>query len=128
MKYFSTIMAACIIALTLISSAPKNKAGDCALVMTYAEMAFMNFKKAHQAASPSEAAPLIKKAIEEVEQAAAYAVNPKCNCQQAENYALNAVTFGIKASKDDDAQDQQKQIKKAMNASLDVLTAIPLCK
>lgn len=99
---------------------------NCNMSVTYSEMAFEKFKNAYKSDSLQNAKVFIKKGVEEAEQASAYALI--CDCQLAKNYALNAVTFGIKAGKADNLDEAKKQAKKAMDMSLDVMTATPNCK
>lgn len=99
---------------------------NCNMSVTYSEMAFEKFKNAYKSDSLENAKVFIKKGVEEAEQASAYALI--CDCQLAKNYALNAVTFGIKAGKADNLDEAKKQAKKAMDMSLDVITATPNCK
>lgn len=102
--------------------------GKCAMAVTYAEMAFKDFKKAYKSNSIEEAKKLIKTGVKKATQSSAYAIIPDCNCDNAKNYALNAVTFGNKALKADDLDALKESVKKAMDASLDVLSAISGCK
>lgn len=99
---------------------------NCNMSITYSEMAFEKFKNAYKSDNLDNAKIFIKKGVEDAEQASAYALI--CNCPLAKNYALNAVTFGIKAGKADNLDDAKKQAKKAMDMSLDVMTATPNCK
>ncbi|MCU7614671.1 hypothetical protein N0B16_09520 [Chryseobacterium sp. GMJ5] len=98
---------------------------NCNMSVTYSEMAFEKFKNAYKSDTVDHAKVFIKKGIEEAEQASAYALI--CNCPLAKNYALNAVTFGIKAGKADNLEEVKKQSKKAMDMALDVMTATPAC-
>ncbi|KMQ68813.1 hypothetical protein ACM39_05870 [Chryseobacterium sp. FH2] len=104
----------------------KAQSSNCNMSVTYSEMAFETYKKAYKTSDQDEMTVLLKKAVEESEQASAYALI--CNCQIAKNYALNAVTFGKKATKESDISEAKKLSKQAMNMSLDVMTATPNCK
>ncbi len=106
----------------------KKKVNGCGMASTYAEMAFASFKKAYKAESQDDAKSLLKEALAKAKEAAAYTIVPDCNCQNAKNYALNAVTFGSKALKSKDLDGLKKWAKQAMDMSLDVLTAIPNCQ
>lgn len=103
----------------------KAQSSECNMSVTYSEMAFESYKKAYKTSSNDEMTILLKKGIEEAEQASAYALI--CKCQIAQNYALNAVTFGKKAAKESDLSEAKKLSKQAMNMSLDVMTATPNC-
>lgn len=105
-----------------------KKVNGCAMVSTYAEMAFAGFKKAYKAESLDDAKSFLKDAVSKAKETAAYSILPDCNCANAKNYALNAVTFGNKALKTSDLESLKKWSKKAMDMSLDVLTAIPNCQ
>ncbi|WP_404984385.1 hypothetical protein ACLB9Y_17150 [Chryseobacterium scophthalmum] len=98
---------------------------NCNMSVTYSEMAFEKFKNAYKSDNLDNAKVFIKKGVEDAEQASAYALI--CDCPLAKNYALNAVTFGIKAGKADNLDEAKKQSKKAMDMSLDVMTATPNC-
>lgn len=112
------------IAATPATTPTKN---GCAMTVTYAEMAFAKFKKAYKAKSIDEAQPYLKDGILQATESSAYAIQDACNCPLAKNYALSAVTFGNKAKKADNLNELKKWAKKAMDASLDVLTATPNC-
>jgi len=98
---------------------------NCNMSVTYSEMAFEKFKNAYKSDNLDNAKVFIKKGVEDAEQASAYALI--CDFPLAKNYALNAVTFGIKASKAENLDEAKKQSKKAMDMSLDVMTATPNC-
>ncbi|MFD2968712.1 hypothetical protein [Sphingobacterium bambusae] len=100
----------------------------CEMTISYAEMAFASYKKAHQAATLEAAAAFLKEGNSQAKEAAAYAVSSSCGCSSAETYALSAFAFGTKALKADDLDKARKLIKKAMNMSLDILTVAPNCK
>lgn len=99
----------------------------CEMASTYGELAYLSFKKAYQASSVENALPLLKDGVLKADEAAAFAISPSCNCANAKNYALNAVTFGNKAMKEADLVKLKKLSKKAMNMALDVMTATPNC-
>lgn len=124
---FKTIalVIACCLAFTSFNS-PSKKEFKCEMAVTYAEMAYKDFRKAYDSDSMEESLVSINKGVEEATQSSAYAV--QCDCANAKNYALNAVTFGKKAAKADDLKERKKFTKKAMDMSLDVLTAVPACK
>lgn len=109
-----------------VSTAAQIKSGDCNMAVTYSETAFESFKKAYKTNSPEEMKILLKKAVQEADEASAYALI--CNCPLAKNYALNAVTFGNKAINATEPENAKKFSKQAMNMSLDVMTATPNCK
>ncbi|QBQ41337.1 hypothetical protein E2P86_09280 [Sphingobacterium psychroaquaticum] len=108
------------------SGATSNQNG-CAMTVTYAEMAFAKFKKAYKAKSIADAQSYLKDGILQATESSAYAIQDACNCPLAKNYALSAVTFGNNAKKADKLDELKKWAKKAMDASLDVLTATPNC-
>lgn len=126
MKILIVSITGLILSLSAFYNEPGEK--DCSMAITYAEMAYKNFRSANRSESPDSAGSFLKKGIEQANEAAAYAVSEKCNCGNAKNYALNAVTFGKKAQKAGDAKEFKKLTKKAMDMSLDVMTAIPNCK
>lgn len=109
-----------------LSATAQTIGNDCNMSVTYSEMAFETFKRAYKTNSPDEIKILLKKAIQEADEASAYALI--CNCPLAKNYALNAVTFGNNSLKTQLIDDSKKLIKQAMNMSLDVMTATPNCK
>lgn len=78
--------------------------------VTYSEMAFEKFKNAYKSDNLDNAKVFIKKGVEDAEQASAYALI--CDCPLAKNYALNAVTFGIKAGKADNLEKQRSSQKR----------------
>lgn len=117
-----------IIILFLFGSMRLATGSNCSLAVTYAEMAYADYKKAYESDSLDEAKVHLKKAITEAAESSAYAATMECKCTLAESYALNAVTFGKKAEKSEDLKSLRKFAKKAMNMSLDVLTAVPNCK
>jgi len=111
-----------------VTAQESKKVNGCSMASTYAEMAFVSFKKAYKAEALDDAKSLLKEAMAKAKEASAYTIIPDCNCLNAKNYALNAVTFGNKALKSTDLDNVKKWTKKAMDMSLDVLTAIPNCK
>lgn len=127
MKIIHHLILLASIAIFSFSFIPANNS-DCAMAVTYAEMAYKNFKQGYQSNSMEDALPFIKKGVEQATETSAYAISPNCNCANAKNYALNAVTFGNKALKAGNFKDSRKFTKKAMNMSLDVMTAVPNCK
>ncbi|WP_316819223.1 hypothetical protein [Pedobacter nyackensis] len=128
MKYLSIIFVMCTTPFLLTFMDHKNPAqGKCGMAVTYDEMAYKDFKKAYKSSSIDDAKKLIKTGVKKATQSSAYAITPDCDCANAKNYALNAVTFGNKAMKSDDPEAIKELVKKAMDASLDVLTAIPGC-
>ncbi|RQO65930.1 hypothetical protein DBR43_27160 [Pedobacter sp. KBW06] len=129
MKYLSILFmtsTALFLQTFFISNNPSQ--GKCGMAVTYAEMAYKDFKKAYKSLSMDEAKKSIKTGVKKAAQSSAYAIIPDCDCANAKNYALNAVTFGNQAAKADDLESLKKLVKKAMDASLDVLTAVPECK
>jgi hypothetical protein len=126
-NYFITIN---LLSLFFSVMAQENKKVNtgCSMASTYAEMAFLSFKKSYQAVSLEDAKVLLKDAVRKAKEASAYSIMPDCNCANANNYSLNAVTFGNKALKASDLDNLKKWAKKAMDMSLDVMTAIPNCK
>ncbi|WP_418359817.1 hypothetical protein [Sphingobacterium detergens] len=125
-KYFFMFI---LLSLTCSLMAQQSKkVNGCGMASTYAEMAFISFKKAYKAESLDDAKSLLKEALGKAKEASAYAIIPDCNCLNAKSYALNAVTFGNKALKSADLDSLKKWTKKAMDMSLDVLTTIPNCK
>lgn len=114
------VCSICLIPVKIFSQS------DCNMSVTYSEMAFEKFKNAYKSDNLENAKVFIKKGVEDAEEASAYALI--CDCPLAKNYALNAVTFGIKASKADSLDEAKKQSKQAMDMSLDVMTATPNCK
>ncbi|MGJ1430657.1 hypothetical protein ACR79M_05065 [Sphingobacterium spiritivorum] len=118
----------CVLLFTSATAENKTRFTGCEMASTYAELAFMTFKKAYQSTSIENAKPLLKDGVAKAAEASAYAIIPSCNCANAKNYALNAVTFGNKALKESDLEGMKKWAKKAMDMSLDVLTATPNCK
>ncbi|MGJ1269229.1 hypothetical protein ACR78F_16690 [Sphingobacterium spiritivorum] len=123
-----SLMLISALLFTSASAEKKPEFTGCEMASTYAELAFMTFKKAYQSTSIENAKPLLKDGVAKATEASAYALIPSCNCANAKNYALNAVTFGNKALKESDLQGMKKWAKKAMDMSLDVLTATPNCK
>ncbi|KKO89769.1 hypothetical protein AAW12_19475 [Sphingobacterium sp. Ag1] len=113
---------------SIIAQEYKKVNTGCSMASTYAEMAFISFKKAYQAGSLDDARVSLKDAVGKAKEASAYSLIPDCNCANAKNYSLNAVTFGNKALKAADFESLKKWAKKAMDMSLDVMTAIPNCK
>ncbi|NRF40111.1 hypothetical protein [Pedobacter foliorum] len=129
MKSLSIFLVICTAPFLLTFFGDRNPAqGKCGMAVTYAEMAFKDFKKAYKATSLDDAKKLIKTGVKKATQSSAYSITPDCNCGNAKNYALNAVTFGNKAIKSNDLDSLKELVKKAMDASLDVLTAVPDCK
>ncbi|WP_259655460.1 hypothetical protein [Sphingobacterium sp. UME9] len=126
-KYFFT-MTLLSMFFSVIAQENKKVNTGCGMASTYAEMAFMSFKKAYQAGSLDDAKVLLKDAVGKAKEASAYSIIPDCNCANAKNYSLNAVIFGNKALKAADLDNLKKWAKKAMDMSLDVMTAIPNCK
>lgn len=104
----------------------QSKGNDCIMAVTYSEIAFKDFKNAFKTDKPDDVRDNTERAVKSAAEAAAF--SNICNCPLAKNYALNAVTFGNKALKETDLKTQKKLIKKAMDMSLDVMTATPSCK
>lgn len=104
-----------------------NEPGKCNLAITYAEMAYINFKKAYNSSSDQDINSLLEKGVSQSTQASAYSISSGCNCSLAKNYALNAVTFGNKARKAKNAKDRKKFIKQAMNAANSVMVGANTC-
>jgi len=104
-------------------TAPKNS--NCMMVVTYSEMASMQFKKAFKSKDIEKAKKFVKKGMEQIQQAAAY--SPQCNCVNAETYALSAYTIGKKGFDATAIEDLQAQSKKAMDLSLDAMGAAQQC-
>ena len=124
------IISAVTIAFTLAMICPllssrASEGTQCMMVVTYSEMASIQFKKAYKAASVDEAKKFVKKGMSQVQQAAAYA--PQCNCIQAETYALEAYTFAKKGYDAASLEEMQKQVKKAMDLSIDAMAAGQKC-
>lgn len=131
MKSVHSILAFTVLTLLFPGFPTPDNSGrkaDCLMVTTYAEMAYANFKKAYQSVSTSEAAEYLKKGTAEASQASAYAIMPKCNCNTAKNFALNAVTFAKKAGAAKDLEETKQLSKKAMDAALSAVSAVPGCK
>lgn len=127
MKSIFSLLAIAAVLLFSSSIQKKNTASGCEMTVTYAELAYAAFKKAYKASSIEDATPLLKDGVAKASEASAYAISPTCNCDIAKNYSLNAVTFGNKALKTSDLAELKKLTKKAMDMSLDVLTATPNC-
>jgi hypothetical protein len=126
-----SILLVCLIAATLaglFSFKPdtKVKTADCAMTVTYSEMAYVQLKKAYKADSLDIAKKFLKKGFEQIRQASAYAV--QCDCTPAETYTLTAYTIAKKAyDKGTDLDAMKPDIKKAMDLSLDAMAAAQAC-
>jgi hypothetical protein len=126
-KCFSFLLCLALPLLWLVMGSMRGS-GDCNMAVSYAEMAAKNFKSASTSDSMDGSQELINKGVEQATEAAAYAINSQCNCPNAKNYALNAVTFGKKALKATNIKDRNKMAKKAMDMCYDVVSATAACK
>ena len=124
-------ITACFVLLSLTASygstALAAEGSQCMMVVTYSEMASMQFKKAYKAKSNDDVKKFLKKGMEQAKEAAAYA--PQCNCNLAETYALEVFAFGQKAEKASgtDTDAMQQHLKKAINLSIDAMAAAQKC-
>lgn len=116
-----------IILLSHILVGTTTSYSGCEMTVTYAELSYMSFKKVYGLSDMSHSEALIKDGILKATEASAFAIAPQCKCENAKNYSLNAVTFGNKALRTEDRKEKKKLVKKAMDMSLDAMTAVNSC-
>ncbi|RFZ90706.1 hypothetical protein D0C36_17245 [Mucilaginibacter conchicola] len=123
--FFSLLIAIGVIAISSFKSVNKSAPANCMMAVTYSEMAMIQFKKAYKAKTIEAAQPFIKKGMEQVQQASAYAV--QCDCTQSESNALTAYGFGKKALDATELEKMKPEAKKAMDLSITAMAAAQRC-